>query len=122
MAGAFEPGSDIRDDVSVAEDDEKKAKQIATEQDDSSLLPPQVDWISRRTRRARPPSAHLHLGAPPTLMQRNWPLVLSLTALSTAASGVIHLNAVNQRPWAHSDLAIPGTYFHWTPSDDTQQG
>lgn len=52
MAGAFEPGSDIRDDVSSAgsvhenEGKENRPPQRqyrSTEQDDSSLLPPQFD-------------------------------------------------------------------------------
>lgn len=48
MAGAFEPGSDIRDDLSHAGSvhNDKEDEQDSTEQDNSSLLPPQFDMPS----------------------------------------------------------------------------
>lgn len=50
MAGGFEPGSDIRDDIShsgsISDRPEHEQQADDTNQDDSSLLPPQIDLPS----------------------------------------------------------------------------
>lgn len=60
MAGAFEPGSDIRDDLSHAGSvhEDKDDKQDSIKQDNSSLLPPQFDVPSSLLDDSRVQSQH----------------------------------------------------------------